>query len=195
MNANHYRAASGRIFRGALGLSILAILGGLFSVVAAAVPSVEGGMVWARIVVPILMVCCYVYFFLGLGDLCKEFEGVTATNIRRIRAAAIFSIMGILLFLIPVMGVILYVILLEVAAVISLVSYGGLRCDGSFPGCQGMKTLYAASVLQIIGCVFLLIPLINIIGHIINVVAFVGVIMGWLRVMNAPLPAEGDDVQ
>ena len=199
MNANNYKAATGKIFYGVLGLSILSVLGGILSAIAAAaaVASIVngggGGSTWYLIVVPLLTVLCYVYYFLGLGDLYKEFEGDTAANIKKIRTAAILSIIGTLVSLIPLAGGIINAILQIIAAIMCLLAYGNLRNDNVFPGRDGMKTLYVAAILQIVAFVLCIIPLINIIGLILNIIAFIMIIVGWAKVKNAPVesaPAE-----
>ena len=184
---------SGKIFYGVLGMSILSVLGGILSTVAAAatVASIVngggGGSTWYLFVVPILTVVCYVYYFLGLGDLYKEFDGTTAANIKKIRTAAILAIIGTLVSMIPVAGGIINAILQVIAAIMCLLAYGELRVDNAFPGRDGMKTLYTAAILQIIAFVLCIIPLINIIGLIISIVAFIMIIVGWAKVKNAPV--------
>lgn len=186
MNTINYKTATTKIFYGVLGLSIFSVIGGFVSVAALAA-SIAGESAWYAFVVPILNVLCYVYYFLGLGDLYKEFVGDTSSNIKKIRTAAILSIIGTLLSMIPVAGSIIAAILGVIAAIFCIQAYGYLRNAGDFPGTSGAKTLYTATILQIIAAVLCIIPVINIVGAIMNIVVFIMIIVGWAKVKNAPL--------
>ena len=189
MNTNNYKTATSKIFYGVLGLSIFSIIGGFVSVAALAA-SLAGGSAWYAFVVPILTVLCYIYYFLGLGDLYKEFTGATSDNIKKVRTAAILSIIGTLFSMIPVAGGIIAAILGIIAAIMCIQAYGYLRNAGDFPGTAGAKTLYTATILQIIAAVLCIIPVINIVGAIMNIVVFVMIIVGWAKVKNAPIQEE-----
>lgn len=184
MNANNYKAATAKIFYGVLCISILSIIGGFISAIAV-LSAVSGGATWYIYVVPILTVVGYVYYFLGLGDLHKEFEGDTADNIKKIRTAAILNIVAALCSMIPVAGGIIGGIINLVAFIMCIMAYGRLRVDANFPGRDGMKTLYTTAILQIIAAVLSIIPLINIIGAILAIIAFIMFIVGWNKVKNA----------
>lgn len=192
MNANNYKAATGKIFYGVLCIAILSIIGGFISAIAVA-SALAGGSSWFIYLVPILTVLGYVYYFLGLGDLYKEFEGDTAASIKSIRTAVILNIVASLCSLIPIAGGIIAGILNLIAFIMCLLAYGKLRNDTNFPGRDGMKTLYTTAILQIIAAVLCIIPLINIIGAIIAIIAFIMFIVGWAKVKNANVevaPAE-----
>lgn len=184
MNANNYKAATAKIYYGVLCISILSIIGGFISAIAI-LSAVSGGSTWYVYVVPILTVIGYVYYFLGLGDLHKEFEGETSDNIKKIRTAVILNIVAALCSMIPVAGGIIGGILNLIAFILCIMAYGRLRNDANFPGRDGMKTLYTTAILQIIAAVLGIIPIINIIGIIIGVIAFIMFIVGWGKVKNA----------
>lgn len=184
MNANNYKAATAKIYYGVLCISILSIIGGFISAIAI-LSAVSGGSTWYVFVVPILTVIGYVYYFLGLGDLHKEFEGETSDNIKKIRTAVILNIVAALCSMIPVAGGIIGGILNLIAFILCIMAYGRLRNDANFPGRDGMKTLYTTAILQIIAAVLGIIPIINIIGAIIGIIAFIMFIVGWGKVKNA----------
>lgn len=184
MNANNYKAATAKIFYGVLCITILSIIGGFISAIAV-ISALSGGSSWFIYLVPILTVLGYVYYFLGLGDLYKEFEGETSNNVKKIRTAAIISIVACLCSMIPIAGGIIGGILNIIAFIMCLMAYGSLRNDENFPGRDGMKTLYTTAILQIIAAVLCIIPLINIIGAIISIIAFIMFIVGWAKVKNA----------
>lgn len=184
MNANNYKAATAKIYYGVLCISILSIIGGFISAIGA-VSAMTGGSSWYVYLVPILTVLGYVYYFLGLGDLHKEFEGETADNIKKIRTAVILNIVAALCSMIPVAGGIIGGILNLIAFILCIMAYGRLRNDANFPGRDGMKTLYTTAILQIIAAVLGIIPIINIIGAIIGIIAFIMFIVGWGKVKNA----------
>ena len=184
MNANNYKAATAKIYYGVLCISILSIIGGFISAIGA-VSAVTGGSSWYVYLVPILTVVGYVYYFLGLGDLHREFEGETGDNIKKIRTAVILNIVAALCSMIPVAGGIIGGILNLIAFILCIMAYGRLRNDANFPGRDGMKTLYTTAILQIIAAVLGIIPIINIIGAIIGIIAFIMFIVGWGKVKNA----------
>ncbi len=186
MNKNNYKTATSKIFYGVLGLSIFSIIGGFVSVIALAA-SVAGESAWYAFVVPIITVFCYIYYFLVLGALSKEFIGETSSNIKKIRTAAILSIIGTLCSMIPVAGGIIAAVFGIIAAILCIQAYGYLRNVGDFPGTSGAKTLYTATILQIIAAILCIIPVINIVGAIMNVIVFIMVIVGWAKVKNAPI--------
>lgn len=186
MNANNYKSATAKIFYGVLGLSIFSIIGGFVSA-AAFVASVAGETAWYATVVPILTVLFYVYYFIGLGALYKEFTGNTYNSLKKVRTAAILSMVGTLCSLIPAAGNIIDGILAIIAAILCIQAYGYLRNAGDFPGTAGAKTLYTATILEIIAAVLSIIPLIGIVGAILNVIVFIMVIVGWAKIKNAPI--------
>ncbi|MBR5352598.1 MAG: hypothetical protein IK126_02715 [Bacteroidales bacterium] len=186
MNTNNYKTATTKIFYGVLGLSIFSVIGGFVSVAALAA-SIAGESAWYAFVVPILNVLCYVYYFIGLGDLYKEFSGPTYDNLKKVRTAAILSIVGTICTMIPVAGNIINGVLAIIAAILCIQAYGYLRNAGDFPGTAGAKTLYTATILQIIAAILCIIPLIGIVGAIMNIIVFVMIIVGWAKVKNAPI--------
>lgn len=184
MNANNYKAATTKIYYGVLCIAILSILGGFISAIAI-LSALSGGSSWYVYVVPILTILGYVYYFLGLGDLYKEFDGDTSNNIKKIRTAAILNIVAALCSMIPVAGGIIAGIINLIAFIMCLMAYGSLRNDANFPGRDGMKTLYTTAILQLIAAILSIIPLINIIGAILAIIAFIMFIVGWGKVKNA----------
>lgn len=186
MNANNYKAATAKIYYGVLCIAILSIIGGFISAIAV-MSALSGGSSWYVYLVPILTVAGYVYYFLGLSDLYKEFDGETANNVKKIRTAVILNIVAALCSMIPVAGGIIGGILNIIAFILCLMAYGRLRNDQVFPGRDGMSTLYTTAILQIIAIVLSIIPIINIIGAILSIVAFIMFIVGWGKVKNAPV--------
>ena len=69
-----------------------------------------------------------------------------------------------------------------VSCVFMLMGYNALKKSETFPNREGMKTLFIAKIVGIVGGVLSIIPIISIIGGICYIVMFVLVLLGWKKV-------------
>lgn len=187
-----YKSASTKVFYGVLAYSILGILSGILTSVAAAEIASAlvfgGSLPWWYFVMPILVAAGYVVYFIGLGGLVKVLEEADAVAMKKVRLAAILSIIGTICGLIPVAGGIIAGILGIIAIVFNFIGFVALKKSETFPGKKGANIIFIAMIISLCGAVLSIIPVINIVGMIANIVAFVMTIVGWYMIMKAEVP-------
>ena len=189
-----YKSAAAKVFYGVLCYSVLGIVSGILTVVAAAQIAAAlvfgGSLPWWYFVMPILIAAGYVFYFIGLGGLITVLNEPDAAAMKKVRIAAILSLIGTLLSLIPVAGSILAGILGIVAIVFNFIGFVALKKSETFPGKKGADIIFIAMIIALCGGVLSIIPVINVIGMIANLVAFVMTIVGWYMIMKAEVPEE-----
>lgn len=159
------------------------------------------GALLTVLICPLLSVAAYIYYYMCLGGLANAVHENDVPAVKKLRSAALLSLIGTLIgmciFLVILsgsltfIGVMSVVILLAslVLAIISyiftLIGYSKLKNSETFPGKDGAKLLFVASILALCGSVVAAIPFIGVVGGLASLVALVLMIVGWLKIKNS----------
>lgn len=190
MTIQEWKADASKIFYSVLASYVLSFFNGIIAAVAI-LHTLSGGTPWYAIVFPLLVVAAFVFYFLGVSGMAKKLTGVDQQSFMKIRTAIILNIVATLCSLIPVAGSIIALILNIIAFIFLLQAYSALKASPTFPvkARSGASLLFIATILNLIGVILAIIPLIGIIGSLLNLVADILIIIGWYKVMSAN-PAE-----
>ena len=182
----------------AIAASIFGFIGTIGSA-ASAVASFAGGNlsgggfgIWDILEILATVAVIYGYWlFIKSLDIFKQLVNpADAPRIGSIRTATILSIVGAIVACIPVIGFVGGILNL-IAWILLLIAYANLKNSVTFPegARRGMSKLFTAMILGIIGWVIGLIPLVGgIIETILEIVAFVNVLLGWKNVSMSEEP-------
>ncbi|MDR0437613.1 MAG: hypothetical protein LBH22_04845 [Bacteroidales bacterium] len=137
----------------------------------------------------------YYLYLKGLTDFEKVTEPADSKNVKSLRTATILVLIGwglVFLFgFVPFAGWVgkwIGGILNIVAYILMLLAFSGLKTSSTFPTVAraGAGMLFVAMILLLCAAVLNWIPFIGgILNIIISVVAFIMVIMGWLKIKSA----------
>lgn len=173
----------------------IATIGSAASAIASLAGSGSGGGfgVWniLEILATVALIYGYWLFIKTLDIFKKQVNPTDAPRIGSIRTATILSIVGAIVACIPLLGLVGGILNL-VAWIMLLIAYANLKNSVTFPegARRGMSKLFTAMILGIIGWVIGLIPLAgDIIEMILEIVAFVIVLLGWKNVSESEEPA------
>ncbi len=131
------------------------------------------------------------WLFLKSLDIFKgQVLAPDAPRIANIRTATILALIGVVVALIPVIGWAGSILNL-IGWIMMLVAYVGLKNSATFPELarNGASKLFVAMILGVIGGVLGFIPLVGgIFEFILDVVAFILVLIGWKRIAESEAP-------
>jgi len=137
----------------------------------------------------------YYLYLKGLSDFEKVNEPADAENVKKLRTATILVLAGMgVIFIfgfIPFAGFVgglIGGILNIVAYILMLLAFSALKSSSTFPSTarSGAGMLFVAMILLLCAALLGLIPFIGgILNIIISAIAFVMVIIGWLKIKNA----------
>ena len=151
--------------------------------IAAAIFGMIPLMGWMTKVCNIAVIAGYVAFYLRLKDMELLSEPNDAPAVKKICIGALLYILGLMLTEIPVVGWILGPIAYLISFIFMLLGYSALKKSETFPGKDGMKLLFIASIIGLVAAVFGLIPLLGtVVAGILYIVVFVLVLLGWKKV-------------
>lgn len=194
MNVTAWKVATSKIFNGVLLLSLSGIVGGIIAAGAALSGSL-GGAVWVIALAGLATILGYVLYIMGLSDLQGNLSVRDAASIGKVKLAAILLIVGvavtIIFSIIPlvgtVVGAIISGILNIIGCVLSVIAFSELKKSETFPksAMKGVAMLYTAYLLNLIGYALVLTILLALFAPILNLIAFILIIIGWSNVKNA----------
>lgn len=194
LNVSVWKTSTAKIFTGVLLFSLSGIVGGLVAVMALASGSL-GGALWIGLLTGVATILGYVFYLMGLGELQGTLEGEDAANIGRVKLAAILLIIGavvsILLSVIPFLGTVvgsmISGILNIIGCILCVMAFSALKKSTTFPqsAMNGISKLYVAYLLNLIAYVLYITVLLAIVGPILNLIAFILILVGWGNVKNA----------
>ncbi len=127
-----------------------------------------------------------VLFFMGLSKLKEGVDEAGKGGVKFLIIAAILSIVGFVIDIIPLMGWLAAIILI-IAFVIELVGFLKLKASDSIGevGKSGITLLLVAMALAILQNIFGLIPMAGgVIGSVLSIIAIVLVFFGWIKVQE-----------
>lgn len=151
--------------------------------IAAAVFGMIPLMGWMSKIFNIVVIAGYVAFYLRLKDLELIADPNDAPAVKKLCIGVLLYILGIMLTEIPVAGWILGPICYLISFIFLLLGYSALKKSETFPGKDGMKLLFIASIIGLVAAVFGLIPLLgSVVAGILYIVVFVLVLLGWKKV-------------
>ena len=138
---------------------------------------------WVAGVCGVLVVAGFIAFFIRLKDLADLVDEADKDAMKKLVIGIMVYIAALMLEQTPmVVSWILGPIGVIVSCVFMLLGYGALKKSEIFPNREGMKTLFIAKIIGIVGGVLSIIPVISIIGGICYIVMFVLVLLGWKKV-------------
>ncbi|MBQ4205477.1 MAG: hypothetical protein II662_02335 [Bacteroidales bacterium] len=150
---------------------------------AAALFSIIPLMRWVSNVCNVLVVAGFIAFFIRLKDLVELVDEADKDAMKKLVTGVMVYIAALMLEQTPMLvNWILGPIGVIVSCVFMLLGYNALKKSETFPNREGMKTLFIAKIVGIVGGVLSIIPLIGIIGGICYIVMFVLVLLGWKKV-------------
>ena len=133
----------------------------------------------------------YWLFIKSLDIFKQQVNPADAPRIGSIRTATILSIVAAIVVCIPMLGFVGGILNL-IAWILLLIAYANLKNSVTFPegARRGMSKLFTAMILGIIGWVIGLIPLVGgVIETILEIIAFVIILLGWKNVSESEEPA------
>lgn len=196
LNGAVWKTSTSKIFSGVLLFSLSGIVGGLFAVILALSGSL-GAALWMIIGVltGIATILGYVLYLMGLGELQGILQGEDASAIGKVKLAAILLIIGacvsVLFSIVPLLGTIvgsiISGILNIVGCILCVMAFAQLKKSTTFPATalSGVSKLYVAYLLNLIGYGLMLTVILAVVAPILNLVAFIMILIGWAGVKNA----------
>lgn len=163
------------IYKNVLLYSIAAIAAAVFGMIPL--------MGWLGKVFNFVVVAGYIAFYLRLKDLALLADPNDAPAVNKLCIGALLYILSLMVAEIPVAGWILSPICCLISFIFMLLGYSALKKSETFPGKDGMKLLFLASIIGLVAAVFGLIPLLgSVVAGILYIVVFVLVLLGWKKV-------------
>ena len=131
----------------------------------------------------VLVVAGYIAFYIRLKDMQEMVDPADTDAAKKLCNGVLIYILSLALKYIPLVGGILGSIGFIVSFVLMLLGYNALKKSETFPGREGMKTLFLAMIIGIVGGVLAIIPAIGLIlGGICFIIEFVLILLGWKKV-------------
>ena len=172
---NKWNLTTEAIYKNVMLYSIAGMVAGLFSIIPL--------MGWLVNVCNICVAAGFIAFFIRLKDMQMLVDPADAPAAKYLCNGVLIHILSLMLKFFPAVGWILAPIAVIVSCVFMLLGYNALKKSATFPGKDGMKLLFIAMIIGIVGGVFGLIPLIgSVIAGICYIVEFVLVLLGWKKV-------------
>lgn len=194
LNGAVWKTSTSKIFSGVLLFSLSGIVGGLFAVILALSGSL-GAALWIGVLTGIATILGYVLYLMGLGELQGILQGEDASAIAKVKLAAILLIIGacvsVLFSIVPlfgtIVGSIISGILNLVGCILCVMAFAQLKKSTTFPATalSGVSKLYVAYLLNLIGYGLMLTVILAVVAPILNLVAFIMILIGWAGVKSA----------
>lgn len=194
LNGAVWKTSTSKIFSGVLLFSLSGIVGGLFAVILALSGSL-GAALWIGVLTGIATILGYVLYLMGLGELQGILQGEDASAIAKVKLAAILLIIGacvsVLFSIVPLFGTIvggiISGILNLVGCILCVMAFAQLKKSTTFPATalSGVSKLYVAYLLNLIGYGLMLTVILVVVAPILNLVAFIMILIGWAGVKSA----------
>ena len=194
LNGAVWKTSTSKIFSGVLLFSLSGIVGGLFAVILALSGSL-GAALWIGVLTGIATILGYVLYLMGLGELQGILQGEDVSAIGKVKLAAILLIIGacvsVLFSIVPLLGTIvgsiISGILNIVGCILCVMAFAQLKKSTTFPATalSGVSKLYVAYLLNLIGYGLMLTVILAVVAPILNLVAFIMILIGWAGVKNA----------
>ena len=194
LNGAVWKTSTSKIFSGVLLFSLSGIVGGLFAVILALSGSL-GAALWIGVLTGIATILGYVLYLMGLGELQGILQGEDASAIGKVKLATILLIIGacvsVLFSIVPLLGTIvgsiISGILNIVGCILCVMAFAQLKKSTTFPATalSGVSKLYVAYLLNLIGYGLMLTVILAVVAPILNLVAFIMILIGWAGVKNA----------
>lgn len=194
LNGAVWKTSTSKIFSGVLLFSLSGIVGGLFAVILALSGSL-GAALWIGVLTGIATILGYVLYLMGLGELQGILQGEDASAIGKVKLAAILLIIGacvsVLFSIVPLFGTIvggiISGILNLVGCILCVMAFAQLKKSTTFPATalSGVSKLYVAYLLNLIGYGLMLTVILAVVAPILNLVAFIMILIGWASIKSA----------
>ena len=163
------------IYKNVMLFAIAGMVSALFSIIPM--------MGWLVNIANVCVAAGYIAFFIRLKDMQLLVNEADAPFAKYLCNGVLIHILAIMLRFIPAIGWILGPLAIIVSCVFMLLGYNGLKKSETFAGKEGMKMLFIAMIIGIVGGVFGIIPVVGtIIAGICFIVEFVMVLLGWKKV-------------
>lgn len=172
---NKWNLVTAAIYKNVMLFSIAGMAAALFGIIPL--------MGWLVNIANICVAAGFIAFFIRLKDMKELVDPADTQAAKYLCNGVLIHILSLMLRFIPAIGWILGPIAIIVSCVFMLMGYNGLKKSATFPGKDGMKMLFIAMIIGIVGGVIGIIPAIGtIIAGICFIVEFVMVLLGWKKV-------------
>ncbi len=180
-----WKNATSKIFTGVMLFSLAGIVGAIISAIALISGSM-GGVFAITLLVAIATILGYILYLIGLGNFKNILSGTDSAAISRVWLAAILSIVGVIIGLIPVAGAIISTIIAIIAYILNVMAFSSLKNSVTFPAQakSGASKLFTAYILYLIGGICTLTIVLAPVGGILNLIAFIMILIGWNNIKN-----------
>lgn len=181
-----WKNATSKIFTGVLLFSLSGIVGAIIGAIALLSGSL-GGVFAITLLVAIATILGYVLYLMGLGNFKNILSGEDSAAISKVWLAAILSIVGVVISLIPIAGTIISAIIGIIAYILNVMAFSSLKSSQTFPAQakSGASKLFTAYILYLIGGICTLTIVLAPVGGILNLIAFIMILIGWSNIKNA----------
>ncbi|MCM1029892.1 MAG: hypothetical protein NC410_00415 [Oscillibacter sp.] len=140
---------------------------------------------YAQWMLLLLEVFGYFLYFGGLKRFASLLQSNDASQVMRVRTGAILTLIGSVIGHVPVLGWLPKLVLVIIGFVKMLGGYKSLKYSSTFPGTQGASTLHSALIVQLVGVILGLLPLVGgILESIADIIVFFMVVSGWSTIKN-----------
>lgn len=201
----NWQQTTSALYKSVLIYTLAGILSSIFSFISSVtgtvstISSIMGGDsgssfgLWdiLSIVAALAILYGYWLFLKSLGIFQGLVNPADAPQVKTLKTSTIIMIVAAVLSVIPIIriaGGILYVI----AWIMLIIAYAKLKNSATFPELarKGTSKLFIAMILDVIGWVIGLIPIIGpIIKAILSIIAFILMILGWQSIAKSEQPA------
>lgn len=181
-----WKATTSKIFNGVMIFSLSGIVGAIIGAIALLFGSLSGVFI-ISLLIGLATLGGYILYLMGLGSLKNQLNGGDAAAISKVYMAAILSIVAVIVAFIPVIGSIAGIIIGIIAYILNVMAYSYLKSSATFPALarQGASKLFIAYILYLIGAICTVTVILAAIGGILNLIAFIMILLGWSNVKNA----------
>lgn len=205
MNKSMWRIQAGAVLKGMVLLTLAGLVGSGFDAAGSINDRVDlarsfmtgnfddyfkpDGWDFASGAMMLLEIFGYILYLGGLKRFASLLPGGDAASVMKVRTGAILTVIGVVVGHVPVLGWLPKLVLVIVGFVKMLGGYKRLSYSSTFPATHGASTLHSALIVQLIGVLLGLLPVVGgVIESIADIIVFFMVISGWLTIKNTVFP-------
>lgn len=181
-----WKASTSKIFNGVMLFSLSGIIGAIIGAIALVFGSM-GGVFIITLLIGLATLGGYILYLMGLGNFKNQLTGGDAAAISKVYMAALLSILAVIVAFIPVIGSIAGIIIGIIAYILNVMAYSYLKKSATFPALarKGANKLFIAYILYLIGAICTVTVILAAIGGILNLIAFIMILIGWSNIKSA----------
>ena len=160
---------------------VAGISGAIFALFSIFSINLFGGINWYQTLAAMFLIVGYVFAFQAFGRMGAEKPA------KQLKLAALLAFCAMACINLPVVGKYFAGILCIVAAVFFMLAAKALKMDEALPEAAraAFKLIFIAAILEIVAAVLVMLPLISIVGRIIEIAFWVLVIVAAVKIGKA----------